>query len=339
MTFQPSGLPSPVQSLGSTRFVVDGADLVDRRGQVGRRHLRERARGIAAREVEVDLERAAGPAGLRLADRLAGGRSAVRRLRLRQQAEVDERLARVDREELRPEAVIGRDERRRVAAGEGAGRRQRRVGALVGALDERLALGDAAVGRAVGLDVVVGGVVRAVRQLRRDEAEELVLELVGRREPGHQEVGVVLVHHVRQHRDVAGLPVEALLDVGLLADDARLEDGEVGRGRGRERLGEVLREVAGEAGLAGPRGPGRDRAADRRVEQADLREVRGQLLDLHEHARGLAVECPADDLHLDVGELTLGQGRDRVGRGSSCARTGPCRSSWSRRSCCRRSRR
>ena len=48
----------------------------------------------------------------------------------------------------------------------------------------------------------------------------------------------------------AGRPVEALLDVGLLARDARLEDREVGRGRGRELLGEVLGEVAGEAGLA-----------------------------------------------------------------------------------------
>ena len=46
-------------------------------------HLGEpAARGVAASQVQVDLDRAAGPAGLRLADRLARGRAAVGRLRL-----------------------------------------------------------------------------------------------------------------------------------------------------------------------------------------------------------------------------------------------------------------
>ena len=39
----------------------------------------------------------------------------------------------------------------------------------------------------------------------------------------------------------------------------------------------------------------------------------GQLLDLDEHAGGLAVERAADDLHLDVAQLALAQGGDGVG--------------------------
>src|SRR4029079_18707109 len=103
-------------------YVVDG-----RRG-VGRGDLGEATAGrVAQGEIEIDLERAAGPAGLRLADRLdrpgSGVRvePAVRALRRREQAEVDERHACVDREELRPESMVGRDERGRIAAGEVAG--------------------------------------------------------------------------------------------------------------------------------------------------------------------------------------------------------------------------
>ena len=81
--------------------------------------------------------------------------------------------------------------------------RQRGVGALVGAADEVLALLDAAVGRAVDLDVVVGRVGRAVRQRRRDQAEELVLELVGHGIADQREVGLVGVEHVLDDRVVA----------------------------------------------------------------------------------------------------------------------------------------
>ena len=117
MTFQPSGWPSPVQSLGSVsaRNAALIAATVAASSVAG--HLREAAAGrVAAGEVEVDLDGAAGPAGLGLADGLARGRAAVGGLRLGQQAEVDEHLAGVDGEELRREAVVGGDERRRVAA-------------------------------------------------------------------------------------------------------------------------------------------------------------------------------------------------------------------------------
>ena len=144
--------------------------------------LGEAAAGrVAPGDVEVDLHRAAGPAGLGLADRLAGGRPAVRRLRRRQQAEVDQRLAGVDGQELRREAVVGGDERRRVLAHQLAGQGQRLVGLLVGGADEALAGLDPAVRDAVEVDVVVRRVGVAVGERRRDEAEELVLELVGRR--------------------------------------------------------------------------------------------------------------------------------------------------------------
>ena len=123
-----------------------------------------------------------------------------------------------------------------------------------------------------------------------------MLELVRRRHADEQQVRLVRLDDVLEHRHVAGLPVEALLDVRLLADDAGLEDREVGGGRGRELLGEELGEVAGEARLARPRRPARDGAADRRVEEADARQVARQLLDLDEHAGGQAVERAAADL-------------------------------------------
>ena len=137
MTFQPSGLPSWVQSLGSTRplkaslILVTVASTSVRRDLLERRGRRDVDR-IAADDVEVDLEGAARPAGLGRADRLPDRRPAVRRLGLREQAEVDERLAGVDREELWREPVIRRDEGDRVAAGEVARQRQGLVGLLVG---------------------------------------------------------------------------------------------------------------------------------------------------------------------------------------------------------------
>ena len=76
-----------------------------------------------------------------------------------------------------------------------------------------------------------------------------MLELVRRRVADHREVRLVALEDVLDQRVVPGLPVQALLDVRLLADDAGLEDGEVGRRRGRELLRDVLREVAGEARL------------------------------------------------------------------------------------------
>ena len=173
--------------------------------------------GVATGQVEVDLDGAAGPAGLRLADGLAGGEAAVRRLRLGQQTQVDQHLAGVDGEELWCEAVVGGHEGRRVLADEPAREGQRPVGLGVGLLDEGRALRHPSVGDAVEVDVVVGRVGLPVGQLLGDQAQELVLELVGRRHAHHQQVRPVLLGDVLQHRPVAGGPVEALLDVGLLA--------------------------------------------------------------------------------------------------------------------------
>ena len=276
---------------------VGGFDGGDGRRLVGRGHLQQATAGrIAPGQVEVDLHRAAGPAGLGLADRLTGGRAAVAGLWPRQQAEVDEHLAGVDRRELRGEAVVRGHERRQVAVVHlPLGQAHRRVGALVGALDERFALGDPPVRGAVDLHVVERRVGRAVGQHLGDEAEELVLELVGDRVPDHGQVRPVGLEDVLDQRVVALLPVQPLLDVRLLADDARLEDGEVAGLRRREVGGDEVLERSGEAGLTRPRRPRGDRPRDGRVEQPYLGEIRCEPLDLDEEGAGLAVEVAAHD--------------------------------------------
>ena len=285
-------------------------DLSDCRGLVdGSNLLQPAARRVAARQVEVDLHGAAGPAGLGLADRLARRRTAVRRLGLREQAEVDQDLAGVDGGELRRESVVGGDERRRLAQ-QVLSERHEAVGTLVGGADELGALRDAPVGRAVHLHVVVGRVRCTVGQRRHGESEELVLELVGRRVADEGEVRVVRLHDVLQRRCGEGLPLESLLDVGLLADDTGLEYGEVGGGRTRELLGEVFVERAGEAGFARPGRPRGDGPGDGGVEEPHLGEVLREGLDLDEEPGGLAVERPAGDLHLHVGPLPLTQRAD-----------------------------
>ena len=91
---------------------------------------------------------------------------------------------------------------------------------------------------------------------------------------------------VVQVRPVRVLPHEALLDVRVLVDDARLERREVGRRRG----GEVACERLLERGRAGSpeRVVGRVHAGDRREVEAELREVRRDLDRLHVEAGGLA---------------------------------------------------
>ena len=103
ITFQPSGCAVAGPVVGVRQREERRLDLRDRARPPGRR-APAASRGVgrvAAREVEVDLHRAAGPARLRLADRLTGRRAAVGGLRRREQPEVDEHLARVDRRELR----------------------------------------------------------------------------------------------------------------------------------------------------------------------------------------------------------------------------------------------
>jgi hypothetical protein len=189
----------------------------------------------------------------------------------------------------------------------------RLVRLLIGRADEALSGLDAAVRLAVQVDVVEGRIRVPVRQRPRDEPQELVLELVGRGHPDEHEVRLIGPGDVLEHGVVAGRPVQALLDVGLLAGDAGLEDREVRGRRGREPLRQELGEVAGEAGLTLPRRPTGDRAADGGVEEADAREVAGQLLDLDQHAGRLSIQCATLDLHLDVGQLALGEGADAVG--------------------------
>ena len=247
---------------------VDQAEVLrldgrDRGGGVGRGDLGQAAAGrIAASEVEVDLHGAAGPAGLGLADRLACGGTAVRGLGPRQEAHVDKRLAGVYRQELRREAVVGGDERGRILAHQLTGACQHLVRLLIGRADESLASGNSSVRNAVEIDVVIRRVGSPARQLGRDEPEELVLELIRRGHAGQEHVRVVGLDDVLEHRLVGGLPVQALLDVGLLGRDTGLEDREVCGRRGRELLREVLGEVAREARLARPRRPARDRPAD-----------------------------------------------------------------------------
>ena len=146
-----------------------------------------------------------------------------------------------------------------------------------------------------------------------------MLELVRHRVPDEREVGLVGLDHVLEQRVMRGLPVQALLDVRLLADDPRLEDREVAGGRRREALRDELGEVAFEALLARPCRPGGVGAAHRGVEQPDLRCVRRQRLDLDEHAGGEPVEGTPDHGHLDVGDLAFGQVGNRL-RGVLVAR-------------------
>ena len=140
-----------------------------------------------------------------------------------------------------------------------------------------------------------------------------MLELVRRRHPDEQQVRLVRVRDVLEHREVRGLPVEPLLDVRLLRHDARLEHREVRGGRRLELLGEVLGEVAAEARLARPAGPGRERAADGGVEQPHPGEARVELLDADQHARGETGRRAVRDLHLDVRPLALAKDPDGVG--------------------------
>ena len=152
----------PVVRIGES--FESGLDGSHRGDLVRRRHLlHRRISGVAALEVEIDLHRSAGPAGLRLANRLAGPCSAVGGLRRGEQPHVDEHLARIDREELRREAVIRANEGRRLVGHVRLDQGQGRIGPFVRAADETLARARLAVRGAVHLDVVVGGIRVAVR--------------------------------------------------------------------------------------------------------------------------------------------------------------------------------
>ena len=99
-------------------------------------------------------------------------------------------------------------------------------------------------------------------------------------------------------------PLEALLDVRVLVDDASLEWREVGSDRGREVVGERLLE-RGRA-LRAERVVRRVHPGDRGEVEPELRQVGRQVDGLQQEARGLARPRP-DERHLDVGPLVLGQ--------------------------------
>ena len=154
----------------------------------------------------------------------------------------------------------------------------------------------------------------------------------------------------RASGSVAGRPVEALLDVGLLADDAGLEDGEVGRRGGRELCGQELGEVAGEPGSPGQVG----QVAIARLTEVWKRRTcdrsAGQLLDLDQHAGGLArrgrrrlivtltsAHSPSREVADGVGAV-LGRGEEDPVVVGACRRWCCRRCRRSGRTCRRRSR-
>ena len=99
-----------------------------------------------------------------------------------------------------------------------------------------------------------------------------MLELVGRRVADEREVGFVRGDQVLEQRPVELLPVQALLDVRLLADDAGFEDGEVG---GSVEVGNFWATHSAKSPVK-PGSPGQPSAQValarpyRRVEQPDL---------------------------------------------------------------------
>ena len=292
-------------------------DLVADRVVVGQR---DQARLVAAGQVQVDLGRPAGVAGLGLGGGRGGGvEPAVARLLARLEPDVGQDLAGVDRLPGGGEPVVGAGHHDRVVGHEPPGQPQLGVGLVVGAADVAGADPDPAVGRALAVDVVEERVGPAVQVGRGDQAEELVAELVGDREPDHGQVGLglQLAQDVPDDRvAVAPLQVAALLDVGVLVDDVGLERGEVGRDPGRQVVGDVLlqrvlarpagRQGRAGVGPAGGVGPGHRGEVDLEVGQ-----VAGQVGQLHVEAGALAgpgADQAVGAAQLDLLEPALAQG-------------------------------
>ena len=243
--------------------------------------------------------------------RVVGGLAAVARLLALLETEVDEHLAHVDRVPLRREAVVGGDERVRLHLHEVAGQVERAIRLLVRRADVALTLVDPAVRHVVVREVVVVRVRVAVDVRRRHEPRELVLELVRRRRAHEQQVrldaeaGGRRAEDVLEVRPVGVLPHQALLDVGVLVDDACLHRREVRRRGGREIAVQLLLEVR-RAGRA-ERVVGRVRALHRGEVEAELREVGGQVDRLDVEAGRPARERAGGERQLGVGPLALGE--------------------------------
>ncbi|HEY4792370.1 MAG TPA: hypothetical protein VIJ05_13770, partial [Actinomycetes bacterium] len=167
-----------------------GDDLVTDLVVVGQR---DQAGLVAAGQVQVDLGRAAGVAGLGLGGRCGGGvEPAVARLLAGLQADVGQDLAGVDRLPGGREPVVGAGHRDRVVGHEAPGQPQLGVGLVVGAADVAAADPHPAVGWPLAVDVVVERVGPAVQVGPGDQPEELVAELVGDRVADHGQVGLGL---------------------------------------------------------------------------------------------------------------------------------------------------
>jgi hypothetical protein len=138
-----------------------------------------------------------------------------------------------------------------------------------------------------------------------------VAELVGDREPDHGQVGVglELAEHEPDHRvAVALLEVAALLNVGLLVDDVGLQRREVGRDPGRQVVGDVLLQPvlavpAGRQGRAGVRPAGGAGPGHRGEVDLEVREVGGQVDELHVEAGALT--GPSPDQAVRAAQLDL----------------------------------
>ena len=166
-----------------------------------------------------------------------------------------------------------------------------------------------------------------------------MLELVGDRIPDEREVGLVGLEHVLDQRVVGRLPVEALLDVGLLAHDACLEHGEVGRGRRRERWATNSAKSP-----VKPGSPGHDGhvAMARVTDVWNRRTCEASGVSVSTLTSIPAVEAgerPSDDGHLDIGQLALGDVGHRVRAVLAACEQNPVRSSSCHRRCCRTRRR
>ncbi len=183
--------------------------------------------------------------------------------------------------------MVGGRERRRVAAHQVAGDPELLVGVLVGAADVALAdRGSVRRSASGALDVVelridVEARVRvAVGIGLRDECHELMRDLVGERVSDHREIGVGLElpeDEVDHGEAVGPLEIAALLDVGVLVDDAGFLRCEVRRCPRWQVVCDVLLEpvLARASGRqAGARRPALcDGARERRVVQLELGRV------------------------------------------------------------------
>ena len=170
-------------------------------------------------------------------------------------------------------------EDRRVIAHERPGQGELCIGFVIGGPDIALANGEPAIRDTVTVGVVVVRVGIAVHVGRRDQAHELVAELVRHRIADHGQLGIRLERAQDVPEDrvaVRTFKVATLLDVGVLVDDLRLHRREIGGDVGRQVVRDVLLKAIlaiaarGQA-IAGRGRARRDRAVDRGEVELEVR--------------------------------------------------------------------